>query len=241
MKKLALLLCAVLGCGLIGQAQITTGENTAQTIRTGNRAEAGDFGLYLGATTTHFQSIGDKDTQFAALPLINFKYMTTDNLEMRLGFEWWSKTNSNSNTVEDKTSKGSDRTTSIMFYPGVAYHFNKSNLLDVYVGAELPIGGGANANAAKFDGKEVEDATYSANRFEIGVGAFIGLQAYICNLPLAVGLEYGFNVRNCHVSNGVLSADDFTFTDYSYAKDQSSNSFVLGNQARLTITYFFKL
>lgn len=223
----------------MSQAQISTGESTAQTIRTGNRAEKGDFGLYLGATSNMFQGIGDSNTSISAMPLINFKYMVTDKIEARLGFEWWSQTNTEKDSRDEGDALSSDRKTNIMFYPGVAYHFNRSNILDVYVGAELPIGGGADAVKVKYDGEEDEDATLTSTRFEIGLGAFVGLQAYICNLPLAVGLEYGFNVRNCHVGNGRLSTDDFTIEQRE--KDHSSNRFVLGNQARLTLTYFFKL
>ncbi len=235
MKKLALLLC-VLGSTLLANAQISTGENTAQTIRTGNRASKGDFGLYLGATTDHFKSIGD-DAKFSALPLLNFKYMATDKLEARIGFEWWSKTVTTSYDPEEGSSyKDSGRNTSIMFYPGLAYHFNRSNILDVYVGGELPIGGGSNVEKLIGDDFDEDENTESCNRFEIGVGAFIGLQAYICNLPLAVGVEYGFNIRNQHYGNTVADYDGF-----SYEKHASYNKFVLGNQARLTLTYFFKL
>lgn len=229
-------------------AQISTGEQTAQKVRTGNRAEKGDFGLYLGATTNMFEGIGDENTKVNALPLLNFKYMTSDKVEARLGFEWWSKTETgkNKNEEADITTGGSSRVTNIMFYPGIAYHFNRSNILDVYVGGELPIGGGADSNKAIYKGnvqipqEQLDDMTHTSTRFEIGLGAFIGLQAYICNLPLAVGLEYGVNMRNCHVSNGTLSNDSFTIAAGSYSKNHSSNRFVLGNQARLTFTYFFK-
>lgn len=238
MKKIAFLLFLCLGCGLMGQAQISTGESTAQTIRTGNRAEKGDFGLYLGATTTMFKNIGSK-TDFKALPLLNFKYMVTDKVEARLGFEWWSQNSSDSFKPEEGVeSKSSTRETNIMFYPGIAYHFNRSNILDVYVGGELPIGGGANGAKAHYDGEEV-DGSVTSTRFEIGLGAFIGLQAYICNLPLAVGVEYGVNVRNVHVGNGKITSNDGQ--TFEAEKDHSSNRFTLGNQARLTLTYFFKL
>lgn len=239
MKKFLLILTVCLGGSLMSQAQISTGENTAQTIRTGNRAEMGDFGLYLGATSNMFQSIGDENTKFSALPLLNFKYMVTDKVEARVGFEWWSKTTTEKSDEGSADAMQSDRNTNIMFYPGIAYHFNRSNILDVYVGAELPIGGGGMASKVKYDDNEIKDATITSTRFDIGIGGFIGLQAYICNLPLAVGLEYGFNFRNSHVGNGVLSADEFTIQ--SPMKDHSSNRFVLGNQARFTITYFFKL
>lgn len=245
MKKLALLLCVALGSTMFANAQISTGESTAQTIRTGNRAEKGDFGLYLGATSTIFKGIADSGTEIEALPLLNFKYMVNDKYELRLGFEWYSttKTTNVGDTYvdEDETEvdvyghSSSVRSTNVMFYPGFAYHFNRSNILDVYVGAELPIGGGAEAAKMKLNSDEAEDPDPTTqNRFEIGVGAFIGLQAYICNLPLAVGLEYGVNLRNVHYGNS-LEANG------AFSKNDSYNAFKFGNQARLTLTYFFKL
>ncbi len=249
MKKLALLLCVALGATMGANAQISTGESTAQTIRTGNRAEKGDFGLYLGATSTMFKGITDKGTKIEAMPLLNFKYMVSDKYELRLGFEWYSTTNTTdvadrydeeTGDVTDYGSTSSERNTSVMFYPGFAYHFNRSNILDVYVGAELPIGGGAIATNTTFNDPDSDkDDEKTQNRFEIGVGAFIGLQAYICNLPLAVGLEYGVNIRNVHYGNSRL--DDPKTNVLSYYEDDSYNKFKLGNQARLTLTYFFKL
>lgn len=247
MKRFTMILCLAAGIGLAANAQISTGESTAQTIRTGNRAEKGDFGLYLGATSTMFKSIGEKGTSIEAMPLLNFKYMANDKYELRLGFEWYSTTNTQdiadrydeeSGDVISYGNTSSVRNTSIMFYPGFAYHFNRSNILDVYVGAELPIGGGADKNKVTYNDPDWDDDDPEATqtRFEIGVGAFIGLQAYICNLPLAIGLEYGVNLRNVHYGNTVMDQQGMKFSG-----DDSYNAFKLGNQARLTLTYFFKL
>ena len=58
MKKIFLLLA--LCCGVVAvDAQITTGQNTSKVVRTGNRAQEGNFGLYLGATTDMFKKITD--------------------------------------------------------------------------------------------------------------------------------------------------------------------------------------
>lgn len=222
------MLCLLLSGAMLAQAQITTGESTHQVIRTGNRAEKGDFGMYLGATTTMFKNITSSDTEFEALPLINLKYMFADKVEGRLGIEWWKTSTSTETKNEDyKTSESS-----VMFYPGVAYHFNRSNLLDVYVGGEMPIGWGSNGYATKDD--------YYAHTFNFGLGAFIGFQAYICNLPLAVGLEYGVSMNYRHVSDGTFSSEGMT-APAEYQKNVDGSKFVLGNQARLTLTYFFKL
>ena len=103
MKKLVLTALALCMGLVTATAQITTGESSAQVIRTGNRAEAGNFGLYLGATADMFKNlISVGDAEFKALPLINFKYMANDNLELRLGLEWWTAANGYKTVGEDE-------------------------------------------------------------------------------------------------------------------------------------------
>lgn len=226
MKKVFLLLA--LCCGVVAaDAQITTGQNTSKVIRTGNRAQQGNFGLYLGATTDMFRKFTDGDIKFNALPLINLKYMYTDNVEARLGIEWWKSTE----TV-DASSKSESWEKSYMFYPGIAYHFNNKNLLDVYVGGELPLGFGSK-------GYDSGSNDVSATNFNIGLGAFIGLQAYIANLPVAVGVEYGVSMLRSSVSDGRLTKDGMTIDQVT--KDLDNTKFKLGHQARFTLTYYFDL
>lgn len=211
------------------QAQITTGENSSKVIRTGNRAQAGNFGIYFGGTTDMFRNLGNGGPdKFSCLPLINLKYMKTDQLEYRLGFEWWKKSESNDNgDVETSSSESS-----FLFYPGVAYHFSRNNLLDVYVGGELPFGFGSM-------GVEYDDEDSSASQFKVGLGAFIGLQAYIANLPLAVGLEYGVSTLYNHVGDGTMTKDGMTIENI--IEDNSQSQWKLGHQVRFTLSYYFNL
>jgi hypothetical protein len=116
-----------------------------------------------------------------------------------------------------------------MFYPGLAYHVNNQNLLDVYFGAELPFGFGGNSYD---DG----NSDQSASEFKIGLGGFVGLQAYIANLPLALGVEYGISALNHSVSDGVYTRDALTIQ-----KDVDSSKFKLGQQVRFTLSYYFNL
>ncbi len=223
-----------LGC-MFSQAQISTGESTSQVVRVGNRAEKGDFGLYLGATTTMFKNIGS-GTDFKALPLINLKYMCTDKVEARLGIEWWKESETTENDYVESTIKES----SMLFYPGIAYHFAKSNILDVYVGGELPFGWGSKGSENNYKGEDAEeDYDESGSNFNIGLGAFIGLQAYVCNLPLAIGLEYGVSTMYATASDATLTKDGMTIQQVS--KDVDSSRWNIGHQARLTVTYFFKM
>lgn len=233
---------ALLGSMVAAQAQITTGENTSQVIRTGNRADKGDFGIYLGATSDMVKDIFTSDTKISALPLINLKYMCSDKVEARLGFEWYAKntTGVTKDDDHDWVAKQINTENKVMFYPGIAYHFNRSNILDVYVGGELPIGGSGLGSYEKYkDEDDAEHNHYRATQFNIGLGAFIGLQAYICNLPLAIGLEYGVSCLYGHISNGTFTEGEYTIN--AVAPHFADNKFRLGNQARLTISYYFKL
>ena len=81
MKKLTFLFAAMLAVST-AFAQISTGEPHSSVIpRTGNRPQAGDFGLYVGASVTQiidFVKLNkNKDfteNAFWALPAINLKY-----------------------------------------------------------------------------------------------------------------------------------------------------------------------
>lgn len=261
--KLKFLILALLCAGtLTSYAQITTGQPSSKVIRTGNRAQAGDFGLYVGATTNMFKDAFDSDVKLTALPLINLKYMTTDQLEVRLGLELYNTSEKlkgdvisemdklgNYSTYEMLNKRGSGR---FMFYPGVAYHFSKKNLVDVYVGAELPFGWNTERAIQQV---EQNESKYTKNSFVIGLGAFIGIQAYIANLPLAVGLEYGISSRfdtglkyktentTPSSSQTYYTADSQEFTLIS-SDDRFENLKAkkgqIGSQVRVTLTYYFK-
>lgn len=213
-------------------AQISTGKNSSTVVRTGNRAREGNFGIYFGASTDMFRKITDSGSMgiehFDALPLINFKYMSTDEVEMRVGLEWYSQTY----TDEYKQDTNTDGMSSFMISPGLAYHFNNKNLLDVYMGAEVPIGFGSKSY-------EYGDSDASASQFKIGLGGFVGLQAYIANLPVAIGVEYGLGMLYNSVSDGHLSQDGMTIIQA--VDDVDSSKFELGNQLRFTISYYFDL
>lgn len=240
-----------LGMVTVADAQISTGETSSKVIRTGNRAQAGNFGLYLGATSEIFKNIGASGTKFSAIPLINLKYMKTDQLEYRLGLEWYDKyTSENTFSGDDDAVKHSSTTneSKFMFYPGIAYHFSPKNLLDVYVGAEVPIGFGTEGQHEYYEGNEDAELDYSeghtAKVFRMGAGAFIGLQAYIANLPIALGVEYGISTLYNHYYQGTFEKDNYYLSNIdpnSVSPQRSATKWKLGNQVRVTLSYYFSL
>ena len=254
-------LATLIGGTFSANAQLTTGEPTAKVIRTGNRAKAGDFGLYVGATSSMFGNIFDDSIDMTALPLINFKYMTSNKFEIRVGLETYKYTERLSgNQTENATDtpvKNKYGESSFMVSPGFAYHFSKSNILDVYIGAELPLGW--DSNTYKYS-KETTANPYTESTtkraFNLGLGAFIGLQAYIADLPIAVGVEYGLASRldagikykNVTTMDGTETTtystkySDFrhlTANGYDYSK-LSARKGEIGSQLRFTLSYYFK-
>lgn len=259
MKTKALFLAVLIAMGgtLTAHAQLTTGEPSAKVIRTGNRAKRGDYGIYIGTTTTMFGNIFKDDVEMLPLPLINFKYMSSNHLELRVGLETYKLSeklkgdiNSSTNTTTQTSQKYGEST--LMLYPGFAYHFSSRNILDVYVGAELPLGWDAKSI------KTTED-TYTSNStkrsFVLGLGAFIGLQAYIADLPLALGLEYGISSR---LDTGLKYKNELTTNNKTTVSYSPSGQFdhmhtatseyeklkarkgEIGGQLRLTLSYYFK-
>ena len=269
-KGLIFGLLVLMGCPAF--AQLTEGEPMAKKIRTGNRAEQGDFGLYVGATTSMFKAwFGGKgednqDISIQPIPLVNLKYMVTDRIEARVGLEFTKKKEklggdyiispgyeNEPAEMEELNYKAVD--TDNRFIPGFAYHFSRSNLLDVYAGAELPIGW-------KRYSYRTEDSdgysSYTRSGFQMGLGAFVGLQLHIADLPLALGVEYGissmFDGRN-RVKSVSESGGNKTVVyqpnieSFPMLKEQIPDSNwdslkarkgEIGNQLRLTLTYYFK-
>ncbi|MBQ0056088.1 MAG: hypothetical protein KBT20_00390 [Bacteroidales bacterium] len=226
-------------------AQITTGEPTSKVIKVGNRAEEGDWGIYIGANTSMFKDITDSGIEVSALPLINLKYMYSDEIEARLGLKMYRTTTKEKGELFDSGSDGEfmNRTLNSEYFltPGLAYHFNRSNLLDVYGGVELPIGFTHDKSVSEMGDDEM---TQSSGKFNIGLGAFIGLQAYIANLPVAVGVEYGISsIFNFGDKVKIDNGEDTYYMKKGektmYDELSRSNSTV-GSEIRVTISYFFK-
>ena len=149
--------------------------------------------------------------------------------------------------------------------PGFAYHFSPKNILDVYVGLSLPIGLDAENSVYETENYEVitNEATgahslqkydeidnYSYSSFVIGLGGFIGLQAFVADLPLSLGFEYGLtgmlrtNDQWYHeVADGEGNSQSFYTIDpgeYGRHFDELTNkSKYMGTDFRFTITYYF--
>lgn len=239
------------------EAKLSQAEPTANTIRVGNRPGQGSFGLYMGLTTDMFKDMFEKGTSFKSLPLVNLKYMVTDRWEARLGLQFYKKSESISWKEDEGTEQEPDVqkyksqwvTSTNRIYPGLAYHFSNSNILDVYAGAELLIGWHREKSQMDKNG-DYFDGMGSMSAFQFGGGLFIGLQAFISDLPLAIGFEYGFHGYNnsgvkykCATEDGdFYTADAETFKHLGTVvgkKDMGARTTQFGQQCRVTLSYYF--
>ena len=253
-------------------AQISEGEPNSTVIpRTGNRPQAGDWGIYIGGSVRQVMDlvnahkdagsifIGDvpgevvdgydSNNNWWGLPILNLKYYVTNQWEVRLGFEFASKTLSNKYKLEiggdDIKRNNRESQNFTRFLPGFAYHFSTKNLLDVYLGAQMPIGWDSYRSKQKEDAGG--DVTYTRNtctQAVIGGGVFIGLQAFIADLPLAIGVELGYSGLakiggNMKTTQDLGDGKEVFYNDNPNLKKAISTSAEWGADAAITFSYFF--
>lgn len=251
----SLILAILLFVGIVPvMAQISEGEPYSRTIRTGNRPAYGDWGIFIGPSFSEITQMLDKDISWRGLPLVNIKYYKDDNMELRLGLQL-SKTK---DKIKGNLMEGDNKDVPVKYVngesyyrltPGFAYHFSSKNLLDVYVGANLPLGLSSERNVNEYDGENY--FTQKRTSFEIGLGAFIGLQCFVADLPVAIGFEYGFSgmkyfgqkYENIMIDEDgkeqTFYTEDSYIGDAVYSKLNSSNGY-FGSDFRITLSYFFK-
>lgn len=261
----------------LAQAQLSQGQTYSTKIVTGNRPGAGDWGLYFGPSYSEIMDLietsGSQTEKAFGLPLINLKYYAGDRAEIRMGIQYNGHSETTNGTYLGEygeeygnrelfdNSKFAERRFRVS--PGFAYHFSPKNVLDVYVGATIPIGLDnmrqidesnyylevLNPNTEELNLKEYERRdNYKYNSFVIGVGAFIGLQAFVADLPLSLGFEYGLtgmlrtNDKVFHEATndeGETQAYYTTGLDGFHYDELTNKSQYMGSDLRFTITYYF--
>lgn len=250
-KSLILVILLFIGSAPI-MAQISEGEPYSRTIKTGNRPSSGYWGIFIGPSLTDIGSMIDKDVSWQGLPLVNFKHYYTDELEIRFGIQLSKTTMKESGATMMLDEEYETFYKESEYYhritPGVAYHFSPKNILDVYIGASLPIGVSGDKYIDIFDGDNY--GTQKRSSFEIGFGAFVGLQCFVADLPVAVGFEYGITgykslgeqYENITTDEDGVEQIFYTtspYSEYEYSKLKKSSGY-LGSDIRFTISYFFK-
>lgn len=259
-KLLLIIILAALNLNLF--SQLSDRVNSPSTFKVGTRPLAGNMGLYFGLAYDEIEYWFDNDIDYTGLPLVSIKYYVSDKLVGRVGFQVSKKSEITKGLVDPLVDGSSlternqvDITSKFVFSPGVEYHFKSSNILDVYVGAVIPFGWNAEefVNDSRYETGEYSLYTRTLNSITFGGEGFAGLQAFIADLPLAMGFEFGVSGKAHldtdykHVSKTLLGGITTDQTYYTADKDAmgvkyrdlTSQDFKLQGNIRITITYFF--
>ena len=267
MRKLvhALLFFGIMSLVIPAHAQLSEREDNPSVIKTGTRPVAGNFGLFIGPTFTEISEMMDKNINVRGLPLVNVKHYFTNNFEGRVGIQYYrTKQKLEDDLSEDEIGLTIDNKTNTFFrlHPGIAYHFSPRNILDVYVGVEIPFGTENDKvtqrtefNTEQQSGDYTETAIKKST-FVYGYNFFVGLQAFIADLPFAIGLEYGISgLRHSGLQYEVEESEDiagnsesmtyFTTDDpiqnpmLTKYSDLKYAEFEGGADLRITLSYYF--
>jgi hypothetical protein len=216
MKKSVLMLAFAFG--VTGAfAQLSTRENDETVTKMGARPKAGDMAFVFG------MSIADDSGMIANLfngnslksgDILTYKYYNSDDMVIRLGLRLMNENTMmkgsglDSGALYDpnlvappftniKEVKLSTKERMWEIVPGVEKHFLASNFFDAYVGADLYLGFGAD--------KSIDEYTYINGDFnkvsrktrttDVGLGVVTGFNVFVANLPISIGLEYGWNAK----------------------------------------------
>lgn len=264
MKKLLFVAFLILAiCQTKTFCQLSDRVNSPSTFKVGTRPVMGNYGLFFGLAYNEIEYWFDHDLTYNGLPIVSLKYYKTDNNVWRIGFQTSTKNQITKGTVDPTVNGGTltekkliDNTSRLTFYPGFEHHFTSSNIMDVYMGWLVPFGW----NRSKF----VNDNSYNTGNYDnysrtrtsltYGLEAFVGVQAFVADLPLAVGLDFGaaalghaFDKYKHEYSSkiGAATVDQVYYTvddtgmGIQYEK-LSNRDYQLQGNVRITLTYFFK-
>jgi hypothetical protein len=284
MKKLFYaFLIIVLGVNFT-YAQLSDRVNSPSTFKIGTRPVAGNWGVLFAPSYQDFKDIinridGNDSTDVTnVLPVIALRIYHSDNVVYRIGLR--SKSHNlkiagdfflpdslaNGNLTELKYQR---RTAELYITPGAEYHFSKSNILDVYLGLTVPLGYVKENQTDYLRSTSANYQSYERSRlsFVYGLEGFIGLQAFVADLPLSIGLEVGttalgklgqkWKVKySSKVGNTLTDQEYYTLnlddndqiqpTDVVGVIAQNSTfeklhakTFGIDGMARLTLSYYF--
>jgi hypothetical protein len=210
MKRITLLfICAIFLCSInYSYAQLSTRENDANVVLLGARPAAGDFAL-----TFAYHIKDNKDTLstlyggngLSAGDLLTFKYYLNDDLAIRFGFNLYRKSiHSEGSIINPDTLPGTlvsnkYKTSSRLyeFVPGIEKHFSASNIFDVYAAGDLYLGFGRDVkiNNESYSKGDYMESTATTPTTVVGLGGVVGVNIFIAQMPISVGLEYGWSAK----------------------------------------------
>jgi hypothetical protein len=211
-SKIIVLIASIL-YSYSAHAQLTTRENDAVIVKLGARPQKGNMALSFAYDLTP-DSLKKANLYSGNLlragDVITAKYYLKDNLVLRGGIRLTHLSNSSKGAFEDSTyyyvnqinspaGKSTIETYSLsreyILVPGIEKHFSENNFFDVYTGADLYLGFARDRAIHKIDftNGDYSRADARMNTTIVGLGAIVGFNIFIAQLPISLGVEYGLN------------------------------------------------
>jgi hypothetical protein len=265
-------------------AQLSDRVNSPSTFKIGTRPVAGNWCLVFAPSYQDIKDLksridGNDSTEVKnSLPVIALRMYSSDNNVWRIGLRSMQKNLLFSGNLDPSLAanggiseyKFQRKQSEFYITPGIEHHFAKSNILDIYVGACIPLGYKKDNNTDYMKSTSDYDS-YEKSRFALAYGfeGFFGVQAFVADLPLSIGLELGTTAlgvvgkkwKVAHSSSVGGTVTNQTY--YQVYKDDSdaltaadqiiynnvltplqfsklkAKSFTTDGMARLTISYYF--
>jgi hypothetical protein len=218
MKKSVLMIAMAFGVST-AFAQLSTRENDETVVRYGARPKAGDMAFVLGTAIANDSGMVAKLFSGNALQsgnILTYKYYATDDIVIRAGLRFMNQNLTVKGTGLDSSAQyDPNQATNLPPYadlsdmktktvnrmyeivPGVEKHFLASNIFDAYIGADLYLGFGSEKSTDNFNYRSGDKSLIQrkTNTTNVGLGLVSGFNVFIGNLPVSLGLEYGWNAK----------------------------------------------
>ncbi|MBK7382227.1 MAG: hypothetical protein IPP83_02495 [Flavobacteriales bacterium] len=236
MKK-TILSFALLGVCSIASAQLSTRENQDTRYKFGGRPVAGDMALTFGITINNTE-IGGKTVPawnlFSRGNLITAKKYIRDDVAIRAGIALYRDSRSIKGDVD--SIPGQPWTNSAyefksaqrqyMFVPGIEKHFSSSNIFDVYTAGDLFLGFGRDKSidSQTNTDSQTSSMTKTTPYTIVGLGGVIGVNVFVLDLPISVGVEYGMSAFWMMGNKTKVEVEEFNGTSYEYFTVEDANN-----------------
>ena len=199
MKK-QLLFFVVLCLAFTTKAQISDRVNDESTYLLGARPEAGNFGFFFGMSTVDIMDLSNDSLSISGIPIINVKYYYTDKIVIKAGIYAKKKRRSIDGELDGDITdyKHVETDASWSFTLGAEKHFDLSNIIDGYIGANGNLGyvRSVRKDNIAYSNGYFQDNEGSSFGFTYGLETIVGTNIFVADLPVAVGIETGLSFKN---------------------------------------------
>ena len=227
--------------------QLSDRVNSPSTYIIGTRPVAGNMAVQIGTSYQDVADIFDDNKDFETLPIVNLKYYSSDKNVLTIGLKAdKSKASAKGElTLNGGSYKFSENESHFLIVPGIEKHFGSANILDVYIGGKVPFG------LDRYNVvEEIGTNIFSQTRNSLGYGFdfFVGLQAFIGDLPFAIGGEVEYSAFGIIGDKVKVEAGGTEYYTSNVAPSVSgrqfdslsASSFEIQTDLRVFVCYYFR-